>query len=447
MSSRTGLKIPFPDSGQMARNPDCPGQTRTSGNLSRDPILAQIYQMLIHGWRELEGDSFVPFQRRRDELSVHGGCVLWGGRVVVPTKLRKRMLELVHEGHPGITRMKSLARGFVWCPGMDKDIEDHGKGCDVCQVSRHSEVKVPLHRWEWPQRPWERIHVDYAGPFLGRMFLIVVDAHSKWIEVAIVNSATSSTTIERLRQIFATHGLPETMVSDNGTVFSSMEFLEFCSRNHIRHIRTAPYHPASNGQVERAVQTFKDAKDAMKRNSSDSIETRVSRFLFHYRITPHTTTGVSPAELMLGRQLRSHLSLVRQNATQLASRQQKQKEYYDRRTREKTVEVGESVLVRNFSMGQHWLAGKVLSECGPMSFNIELTDGRVVRRHYNHIRPNTKYESDPPEEIRTGNGDLDAIELPNAEPGAMVGEGVENVPTLRRSTRLRFPPDRFQPET
>ena len=151
--------------------------------------------------------------------------------------------------------------------------------------------------------------------------------------------------------MFATHGLPETMVSDNGTVFRSMEFSEFCRRNHIRHIRTAPYHPASNGKVERAVQTF---KESMKRSSSDSLETRVSRFLFHYRITPHTTTGCSPAELMMRRQLRSHLSLVRQDVTQLAKRQQNQKIYYDKRTREKTLETGESVLVRNFSSGTLW---------------------------------------------------------------------------------------------
>ena len=153
---------------------------------SRDPILAQVHHMLLHGWREMEGEGFVPFQRRREELSVHDGCVLCGSRVVVPTKGRRRILELVHESHPGISRMKSLARGFVWWPGMDKDIEEYGKGCEVCQSSRHSEVKIPLQPWEWHQKTWARIHMDYAGLFLGKMFLLVVDANSKWIEVAIV---------------------------------------------------------------------------------------------------------------------------------------------------------------------------------------------------------------------------------------------------------------------
>ena len=114
-------------------------------------------------------------------------------------------------------------------------------------------------------------------------------------------------TIEKLRAMFAVHGLPETLVSDNGTVFTSAEFKEFLQRNNIQHIRTAPYHPASNGQAERAVQTF---KNGMKRSSKDTLETRVSRFLFHYRITPNTTTGVSPAELLMGRSLRSHFSML-----------------------------------------------------------------------------------------------------------------------------------------
>ena len=133
------------------------------------------------------------------------------------------------------------------------------------------------------------------------MYLIVVDAHSKWMETAIVNSATTAATIEKLRSMFATYGLPEILVSDNGTMFTSLDFENFMNRNGIHHIRTAPYHPSSNGQVKRAVQIF---KEGMERFTTGTLETRVSRFLFHYRNTPHTTTGVTPAELMMGRQLR-----------------------------------------------------------------------------------------------------------------------------------------------
>ena len=129
---------------------------------------------------------------------------------------------------------------------------------------RHSSPRVPLHPWEWPQRPMARVHIDYARPFLGKMFLILTNAHSKWIDVAVVGSATSTVTIEKLRTMFATYGLPEILVSDNGTAFTSLEFQVFLKQNGILHICTAPYHPATNRQVERAVQVF---KEGMKRNS------------------------------------------------------------------------------------------------------------------------------------------------------------------------------------
>ena len=96
-------------------------------------------------------------------------------------------------------------------------------------------------------------------------------------------------------------------MTDNGAVFTSDEFEDFLKTNGVTHTRTAPYHPASNGLAERAVQTF---KQGIKRIQGGSLETRLSRFLFKYRITPHTTTGRSPAELLLGRQPRSRLDLL-----------------------------------------------------------------------------------------------------------------------------------------
>ena len=112
-----------------------------------------------------------------------------------------------------------------------------------------------------------RLHLDYAGPLLGHMFLILVDAHSKWMEVKAVKTATSTTTIEHLRNIFATHGLPEMLVTDNASYFTSQEFQDFTKLNGIRHVTSAPYHPASNGLAERAVQTV---KEFLKKSPSDS---------------------------------------------------------------------------------------------------------------------------------------------------------------------------------
>ena len=105
-----------------------------------------------------------------------------------------------------------------------------------CQEHQHLPAKAPIHPWEWPNRPWACIHIDYTGPIKGKMVLIMVDAHSKWLEALVVNSATSHTTIEKLSSVFATHGLPEVLVSDNGSVFTSAKFDEFVRRSGIKHL-------------------------------------------------------------------------------------------------------------------------------------------------------------------------------------------------------------------
>ena len=153
----------------------------------------------------------------------------------------------------------------------------------------------------WPFKPWVRIHLDFAGPFEGKMFLIAVDAFSKWPKVVEMTSTTAEQTIQVLRNIFANHGLPEQLVSDNGPQFVSSDFAEFCKSNAIKHLWVAPYHPASNGLAERMVQTF---KQAMRRTKNEGpLQHRIANFLLTYRTTSHTTTNVAPCTLLMGRSL------------------------------------------------------------------------------------------------------------------------------------------------
>ena len=98
------------------------------------------------------------------------GCVLWGARVVVPPPGKEQVVQELHETHPGSARMKGLARSYVWWPGMDADLEAKVRACAECQSSRPPPASAPLHPWEWPQKPWSRLHLDYAGPFLNKSF-------------------------------------------------------------------------------------------------------------------------------------------------------------------------------------------------------------------------------------------------------------------------------------
>ena len=139
------------------------------------------------------------------------------------------------------------------------------------------------------------------------MLLIIVGSHSKYIDDHVSTSATTAATPDKLHQTFATHGLPVSIVSDNGSAYTSSEFASFCAHNGIKHTLVSPYHPASNGLAERAVQTV---KVGLKKQSGGSLEQRLYRFLFQYRITPHSTTGQSPAQLLMNRRVRSRLDLT-----------------------------------------------------------------------------------------------------------------------------------------
>ena len=274
----------------------------------RDPVLSQVLRYTLEGWPEaVNSEELTPYYTKRAELSVEDGCILWGTRVIVPPQGRSKVLSELHEAHPGESRMKALVRSYVWGPGLDQDIVKKVKSCDECQAHQSTPAEAPLHPWEWPGLPWSRLHVDYAGPYKREMFLIVIDAYSKWLEVHCMKSTTSNATIEKLREIFATHGLPATLVSDNGSNFTSSEFEEFMKRNGIKHIKVAPYHPASNGLAERAVRLLKEGVEKM---GEGSIQNKISRFLLRYRTTPHSTTGVPPAELLMKRKLHTQLDRI-----------------------------------------------------------------------------------------------------------------------------------------
>ena len=351
----------------------------------REPLMAEVYRYIQEGWpTQMNNPELKPYWTRRLELSTLNGCIVWGVRVVVPPQAREAILAELHSGHPGCTRMKSVARGLMWWPGIDRDIERTVKQCMSCQQCQSSPPSAPLQPWVWPSRPWSRLHIDFAGPVAGTVFLVLIDAHSKWIEVVPMTTATSLTTIQQLRQIFARFGLPETIVSDNGPQFSSSEFAGFCHSNGIRHILVSPYHPSSNGLAERAVRIL---KEGLKKIKDGSISDRLAQLLFQYRNTPHSTTGMIPAELLMGRKLRSRLYLIQPNLDRRVNdKQGQQQRHHDQHSKQRTFAVGERVYVKNHRGGVPWLPGVIVQVTGPVSYRVEMADGNTIRSHQDHIR-------------------------------------------------------------
>ncbi|KAK3748327.1 hypothetical protein QZH41_005512, partial [Actinostola sp. cb2023] len=251
---------------------------------------------------------------------------------------------------------------------MDRDIEAVVKQCVNCQVHGKSPAVAPLHPWEWPGEPWKRLHMDYAGPFMA--------------------------TISKLRSMFATHGLPEVLVSDNASNFVSSEMEEFLSQNGVVHITSAPYHPSTNGLAERTVQTI---KEGLKKMSGETMETKLQRVLFNYRITPHSTTEKSPAEMLMGRKLRCRLDLLHPNLQgKIHVKQMKMKQLHDQHAKLREFSTGDPVYMKNFGPGPHWIPAVVQEVTGPLSYTVLLGDGRIQRRHVDHLRAKWEPQADLP---------------------------------------------------
>jgi hypothetical protein len=239
----------------------------------QDQTLQKVMNFVKNHWPEpkhfkecesFSSEVFTEFYRRREEISIASDCLLFGERIVVPKARQKPILKMLHNGHPGVKRMKSLARIYVYWPKLDSEIEEFVRKCQQCAAVAKNPIKTTLQSWPKVDGPWKRIHMDYAGPFNGKMYLIIVDAFSKYPEIFEMNSTNSTATISKLKSLIARYGIPETLVSDNGTQFRSHEFQKFTKFNGIEHLFSAPYMPQSNGQAERMVDTFKRAFSKIK---------------------------------------------------------------------------------------------------------------------------------------------------------------------------------------
>ena len=228
------------------------------------------------------------------------------------------------------------------------------KSCTICRAVQNTPPRAPLQPWQFPSRIWQRLHIDFAQK--GRtIFLVVIDSFSKWLEVFEMRSTTAENTCATLRTLFASYGLPEEVVSDNGPQFTSAVFKEFLKNNGVKQTLTPPYHPASNGAAERSVQILKRSLEKQVLQSEDalSVSHKLANFLFAYRNTPHTVTGETPASLFLKRNPRTQLSLLNPNIAETVERQQSNQQKYHDGANQKLREFKEHdpIQLKNFHGG------------------------------------------------------------------------------------------------
>ncbi|XP_045769765.1 uncharacterized protein K02A2.6-like [Maniola jurtina] len=354
---------------------------------AKDKYISRVLEFVRTGWPKSgfkEADrEMSAYWRRREELYVENGCLMWGCRVVVPLALRPAVLAELHGSHLGMVKCKGLARSFVFWPGLDNDLERMCSACRTCGDVADLPPKSPLVPWSWPSSPFERVHIDFFE-FKKVSYLILVDAHSKWLEVVPMSTTTAANTILKLKEIFSRFGLCKILVSDNGPQLSSEEFSSFLKNNGIKHITSAPYHPSSNGEAENAVRTV---KRALKKAEAEKINKNsfLQRFLLDYRNSIHGTTGETPARLMFGRHLRSRLDLLKSGAVESVSDRLQKRALAKGGTERVWVE-GDKVWAQDFRKNKRWCTAIIKSRRGRNMYEVETEDGLRWTRHADQLR-------------------------------------------------------------
>ncbi|XP_018578593.1 uncharacterized protein K02A2.6 [Anoplophora glabripennis] len=334
---------------------------------------------------------------KREELFFDRGILMWGLRIVIPEVLRQQLLQELHVGHFGIVKMKNKARSYIWWPNIDKDIENMAKSCIPCLSNKVAPPKAHLTPWPLETKVWNRIHIDFCGPIRNKMFLIIIDAYSKWLECIEMKTMTTEETIEKMREVVARYGLPNVLVSDNGRQLVSDKFEEFLRSNGIQHITSPPGNSQSNGLAENAVKTFKNKMKTLlaeEKNNSVSLSTLVATFLMDYRTTTHQTTGVTPASLMFNRETRNKLTILSEDGEsneqlqivdnmQKAARQQEKN--YGGRYRK--FDRGDNVMVRDYRKVnvKSWVKAVIHRKIGKSVYLCCLESGETWKRHVNQI--------------------------------------------------------------
>ena len=363
------------------------------------------------------------FWKYRNELVMEDGLIVKGRRMFIPKAIRKDILAKLHEGHLGIVKCRRRAQESVWWPGCSTEIGAMVENCVVC-IEHRQQRKEPLMTTKLPQEPWTYLGADLLKCDQ-KWYLVVQDYFSRFLELVQISALTSASVIGRLKNIFARHGIPLEIRTDGGSQFTSEEFQKFAQEYGFKTTTSSPHFPQSNGEAENAVAI---AKRILLKCPDPNLG------LLAYRTTK-LESGLSPAELLYGRKLRTTLPSLndfkvvdgekiesfRQRNNEIKDRE---KENFDRSKGVKELQplaVGGKVWVRDMRMH-----GTITAKTDyPRSYLVTLRNGTDVRRNRWHLIPvgeegsNNDRSGDEAEEKRHEN-------------------------SLRRSTRTRKPPSRYQ---
>ena len=305
---------------------------------SADATLTELRALIANGFLSETSSlssELKAYQKLVTDMHEVDGVLVHNNKVIISLSLRPKMLSIIHEGHLGMEKCKSLARQSLYWPGLTRDIEELIGKCSTCNSYRRKQQQESLIPHPVPHRPWQKLGADIFS-LKNKDYLLIVDYYSKYPEISMLHDKTASSVITSMKSVFARHGVPDEIMADN-MPFASKDMTTFAKDWNFNIIISSPHYAQSNGQAKRTIQTV---KSLLKKAMDSACDPYVP--LLQYRNAQLSDFNKSPAELLFNRPLTTKLPVM-PNAllstesdrdTRLCLQQrQRQKFYYDRGTR------------------------------------------------------------------------------------------------------------------
>ena len=274
---------------------------------------------------------------------------------------------------------------------MTADLTEAVQRCETCQQIKPALPKEPMMTYPVPTLPWQIVASD-CFECDNQHYLVVVDLYSDFIEIRKLDTLATSTLVEQLKQVFAIHGVPVTLISDNGPNYASAEFHQFTQAWDFQHLTSSPHYPKSNGKAESAVKIMKSIITKANKDGAD-----VWKAILEWRNSLTPSQGSSPVQRLMSRRTRSFLpckaSMYQPEVqcavpAQVVRKRQVAKSYHDTSAKPlPPLVIGQPIRVKAHPQQAHsnWKPGVIVDSVAPRSYIVEV-DGRKYRRNRVHLR-------------------------------------------------------------
>ena len=397
-----------------------------------DVELQTLRDMILYGWPvhyKNVPEIIRPYFKFRDELSVENGIIFRGPCIVVPMSLRPYMLKQIHYAHNGIDATIRYGRDILYWPSMSAQLKNYVASCKICNQFSNKQQRENLKSHEFPSRPWSKVGMDIFT--IGKHnYLILVDYFSSYFEVISLETMEAKTVIAKVKSYFARYGIPDIVMTDCGTQFTSHDFQKLVKEWCFKHVKSSPHHHQSNGKAENAVKIAKRLFQKAKEDGRDPLLA-----LLEWRNTPTEGFNSSPAQRFIGRRTQFQLpitdKLLKPNLIKGIPKIQKkklenQKKYYNRSSRNlKVLKPGDVIRLQPNPGEKYWKKGKVVEEISPRKYKVSVNGKYYVRNRKflrytteggDEIESSSEYEDSGPEvEAPTGRVEIEMDASPEQQ--------------------------------